>query len=301
MDASDVGMGGFLSQTVDGKERIIAYHSKTFSKTERNYSTVDREFLAAVTTIEHFQHLLLGKKFTLRTDQQSLVSISQQTSYKRMTQMIARWKLQIDMYTFTVVHIPGRKNTHADMLSRLELEKPAPSITMLVRDDASMIIAGLNIDESPLSEIHQKSARDEEHNTLRNYIHNGWPEKKSLSPGLKSFYRQKLALSETNGLLFLGERLIIPKESQKDILKQLHSGHPGVSRALELYSDAYFWPGATERIKEFVKDCRSCSETGKNAKTLIPPMKPIPKPTEPWKKLAIDICGPFANALKHQR
>ncbi len=57
-DASHVRMGGFLSQNV-------AYHSKTFSKMEQNYSTVDHEFLAMVTTIEHFQHLLLGKRFTL--------------------------------------------------------------------------------------------------------------------------------------------------------------------------------------------------------------------------------------------
>jgi hypothetical protein len=36
-DASNVRIGGVLSQVQDGQERVIAYYSKTLNKVERNY------------------------------------------------------------------------------------------------------------------------------------------------------------------------------------------------------------------------------------------------------------------------
>ncbi|MCP4352167.1 MAG: hypothetical protein GY795_42435, partial [Desulfobacterales bacterium] len=39
-DASDIGMGGAISQIINGQEKIIAYWSKTFTKTEQNYPVV---------------------------------------------------------------------------------------------------------------------------------------------------------------------------------------------------------------------------------------------------------------------
>ncbi len=69
----------------------------------------------------------------------------------------------------------------------------------------------------------------------------------------------------------------------------------------ELYSDAYWWPGATERIKEFTKMCPDCSHAGKNAHSIKPPSTLIPCILEPWQKLMIDITGPFATAPKRHR
>jgi hypothetical protein len=36
-DASNFGIRGALSQIQDGRERVIAYYSKTLKKAERNY------------------------------------------------------------------------------------------------------------------------------------------------------------------------------------------------------------------------------------------------------------------------
>jgi hypothetical protein len=67
-DASNVGIGGVLSQVQDGHERVISYFSKTLSKVERNYCVTRRELLAIVKTLEHFHKCLYGQQFHLRTD-----------------------------------------------------------------------------------------------------------------------------------------------------------------------------------------------------------------------------------------
>lgn len=47
-DASDVGIGGVLSQTTTmGGDLPVAYYSRKLLPRERNYATVDRECLAS--------------------------------------------------------------------------------------------------------------------------------------------------------------------------------------------------------------------------------------------------------------
>ena len=44
--------------------RPVYYSSQKFSTTERNYSTIEREPLGMIYSINKFWHYLLGKKFT---------------------------------------------------------------------------------------------------------------------------------------------------------------------------------------------------------------------------------------------
>jgi hypothetical protein len=53
---------------MDGEDRPVAYFAKHMSKTERNYSTSEKELLAIVKSIEFFKQYLYGKEFVLVTD-----------------------------------------------------------------------------------------------------------------------------------------------------------------------------------------------------------------------------------------
>ena len=73
-DASDNSIGAVLSQVdSDGQERVIAYGGRTLNKNERNYCTTRKEMLALVNFLKHYRHYLLGRKFLVRTDHQSLL------------------------------------------------------------------------------------------------------------------------------------------------------------------------------------------------------------------------------------
>ncbi|XP_019888240.1 uncharacterized protein LOC109611168 [Ooceraea biroi] len=49
-------------QVQDGAERVIAYFSRVFSKTERNYCITRRELLAVVDAVKSFHHYLYGRR-----------------------------------------------------------------------------------------------------------------------------------------------------------------------------------------------------------------------------------------------
>ena len=66
-NASDSAIGAVLSQIQEGKERVIAYWSRQLQKAERNYSTTEKEALAAVATIKVFYPYLYGFHFMLTT------------------------------------------------------------------------------------------------------------------------------------------------------------------------------------------------------------------------------------------
>ena len=55
-DASDIGMGAFLLQEDSvGVDHSVCYYSKKFDCHQGNYSTVEKETLALVLSLQHFE------------------------------------------------------------------------------------------------------------------------------------------------------------------------------------------------------------------------------------------------------
>ena len=67
-DASEVGLGGVLSQIRVGEEHPITYISQKLLPNERNYSMVEKESLAIKWTLDKLRYYLLGREFSLVTD-----------------------------------------------------------------------------------------------------------------------------------------------------------------------------------------------------------------------------------------
>ena len=114
-DASNVGIGGVLSQIQDGEEKVIAYASKKLDRHQQNYSVTRRELLAMVTFVNQFKHYLLGRRFLLRTDHGSLRWLF---GFKDPQGQVARWIEVLNQYDFEIKHRDGVKHLNADALSR---------------------------------------------------------------------------------------------------------------------------------------------------------------------------------------
>jgi transposase InsO family protein len=120
-DASDYAMGAVLMQSDEnGDLHPIAYASKTFNDAQKNYDTTDREALAVVWALEHFNTYCEGHKYTLITDHQALAYIhSNKDSKKR----IHRLALKLANYDVKLFYKPGKENHMADLLSRDFMQK----------------------------------------------------------------------------------------------------------------------------------------------------------------------------------
>ena len=64
-DASDLAIGGELSQIQDGQERTVAYANAVLSAKQRCYCTTRKELLSVVKFTRQFRHYLLGRHFTV--------------------------------------------------------------------------------------------------------------------------------------------------------------------------------------------------------------------------------------------
>ena len=114
-DACDVSIGAVLSQVQNGEEKVIAFGSKSLSKTERNYCVTDRELLAIRYFTEYYRVYLLGRSFLIRTDHQALKWL---LTMKEPKSRNARWIETLSEFNFTVDHRAGEKHGNADALSR---------------------------------------------------------------------------------------------------------------------------------------------------------------------------------------
>jgi transposase InsO family protein len=114
-DCSLYGMGAVLSQIIEGKERVIAYASKSLNKAQRNYCTTRRELLAVITFVKHFRHYLYGTKFLIRTDHASLRWL---TNFRDPEGILARWLTTLETYNYEIQHRSGKDHANADSLSR---------------------------------------------------------------------------------------------------------------------------------------------------------------------------------------
>ena len=136
-DASANTTGCVLSQVQDGKEKVIAYGSRTLSKTERNYCVTDRELLAVRYFMEYYKQYLLGQKFLVRTDHQALKWLF---SLKEPKDRIARWLEIMSAYQFLVEYRPGKKHGNADAMSRRQCN-PSDCKCPILDEDENVVHA----------------------------------------------------------------------------------------------------------------------------------------------------------------
>ena len=110
-----------MYQVQEGQRKVIAYASRSLTRSENNYSAFKLEFLAlkwAVT--EQFSNYLLGFKFKVYTDNYPLTHV---LTLAKLDATGQRWVAAFSDYDFDLFYQPGVKNTAADMLSRPPVSK----------------------------------------------------------------------------------------------------------------------------------------------------------------------------------
>ena len=122
-DASNIGVGGVLSQLSDtGEEQIVAYCSRVLTDTESKGSSCEKELIAILYTIGVFYYYLAHNKFLLRTDSKSLIYLKH---FKGINNKLLKTSNILNELDFDIEHYAMRKGNVmaiADLLSRCGVE-----------------------------------------------------------------------------------------------------------------------------------------------------------------------------------
>lgn len=119
VDASHLAVGAVLTQNHNGFDRPIAFISRTFKKGELNKAIIEKELIAIHFAITTFRPYVYGNKFEVLTDHKPLIYLY---SLKNPTSRLARMRLDLEEYNYSISHISGKDNVVADALSRIEIE-----------------------------------------------------------------------------------------------------------------------------------------------------------------------------------
>ncbi|KAL0551289.1 hypothetical protein IC582_010375 [Cucumis melo] len=153
-DASGYGVGAVLIQN----NRPIAYFSQTLAMRGRAKSVYERELMVVVLAVQRWRPYLLGKRFVVKTDQQSLKFLLEQRVIQPQHQ---RWVAKLLGYNFDVVYKPGLENKAADALSRVSPTAHLNQLTASSLLDVSILRSEVDGDEK-LQEIVAKLEEGED-------------------------------------------------------------------------------------------------------------------------------------------
>lgn len=282
-DASPVGLGSVLVQ-VDAKgPRIIAYGNRTLTDCERKYSQTEKEALALVWAVEHFNIFLFGKEFDLVTDHKPLEILFGPKS--KPCARIERWVLRLQSYKYRVIYKPGKTNI-ADPLSRL----CSHSVSSIQEEDVHVhqIVENSRPVTISMEDIIDSSKNDQEIcNVKKGVYHNDWTE------SVKSYKIFENELCFYGNILLRGNKIVIPHLLRKNVLDAAHEGHPGIVAMKGRLRSKVWWPRIDKDVENLVKACKGCTLVGfPNPPT---PMKRRELPEAPWMDVALDLLGPLPS------
>jgi len=109
----------------------------------------------------------------------------------------------------------------------------------------------LPITTERLTDLREKTERDESLQGLKHVIRLGWPITKEEVPlEIRSYFHLKEEMTMQDGILFKGNRVTVPAALRSYMVKKVHSSHIGVERCLRKARDVLYWPGMSAEIKD---------------------------------------------------
>ena len=235
---------------------------------------------------EHFHQYLYGQKEVIvESDHKPLQARLQTTIHQaplRLQSMILRGK----PYAIKVEYTPRSHLIIADALKRAPHNSQSSDI-----DDEEFEINVLESGEISVdmfAKLTEETQEDSELQQLYQLVMSGWPLKKTDTPvETRPYWSYRDEISCYDGLLFKGDRIIVPLTLRKEILSRIHEAHLGAEKCKARARGAVFWPGMNGAIEDMVSQCGTCNKYKRSNPR--EPMIPQEIPDRPWVTVAADI------------
>lgn len=325
-DASNFALGAVLSQGCIGKDKPIAFASRTLNKTEENYSAIEKELLAIVWATQYFRPYLFGRKFTLYTDHQPLTYA---LNLKTPNTRLVKWRLRLLEYDFEIIHRPGKQNVVADALSRIPEEinvneddsSDANSVHSANTDSSELI----ECTERPINFFHNQiilkigNEESETYDEIFPKVYRRTIVKVAFGvPTLIRIFREYMDLNKLNCILCpenlmqmiqivyknyfsrcktfrvkISQNMLTDVTSvdeQDQIIEQTHeSAHRGIKENQAEIIRRFYFPSMKSKIRKFILLCDTCNRAKYERKPYKIKIGETPIPHKPLDIVHIDI------------
>ena len=108
-----------------------------------------------------------------------------------------------------------------------------------------------------------------------------------MTPEARAYFSFREELTLQNGVVFKGERLVIPSSMREELKMKLHASHLGIQACLRRAREAFYWPNMNKDIEEFIGKCSVCNSYRQQQQK--EPMIAHPIPSRPWEYIASDL------------
>ena len=278
--------------------KVTLVGSRFTSSAESRYAPIEGEALAVADALKKSRHFTLGcANLIIAVDHKPLLKVFGDRSLEDISNpRLVNLKEKTLQFRFTMMHVPGVRNTAADAISRnpvgapehLELPDDASSIfidkTFLssIRtyshdetEVCSQETSSVEVIESVTwNDVRVSTSSDQLMSLLEQLIEDGFPDKRSEIPTeLNAYYQYRDNLTTFDGVILYRDRVVVPPSLRPKVLAALHSAHQGVSQMCSRAESSVFWPGITSAINDMRSNCTACNR--------IAPSQPSAPPTAP--------------------
>jgi hypothetical protein len=260
-DASGKGIGVVLMQ----EGRRLAFTNKKLSKINLGKSIYEKEILVIMHVIDLWCPYLLGKRFQIKTDHQSLEyfleqCISSPEQQKRLTKLFG--------YDYEIIYKKGKENVVVDALSKkYDDEGSLSSLSFIVPDW--------------LQAVRQEWLQDPKSLHLIQQLKSNAP----TSPGYSCLHDE---------LRYKGHLYLCKQSKLKSmVLLELHAtptaGHSGFTKTYDKVKRSFFWDGMKQDIHNFVVECDVCQRNKGETVKSLGTLQPLPIPPAIWRDISMDF------------
>ena len=202
---------------------------------------------------------------------------------------ITRWGITLGEYDYDIEFRPTKSHGNADMLSRLPVSANAPPSR-----ENLMTVFQLEVLPVTAEVIRAETAGDVVLSKVLTYLQSGkWPD--DIPGYLRAYYLKRHELSLENGIILWGLRVVIPKNLEKTILKELHEQHPGIVRMKGLARIHAWSPGIDSCIENLVQSCSHCAKVANSSPKGTP--HSWEWPTKPMYRIHLDFFALYTVTL----
>ena len=304
-DASTLGYGYCLVQGLEnGKLTIVACGSRSLGKNEQNWGITDLELGAIDFAVSKCYYYLRGVDFQIMSDHLPLKKLFDKGLQELSSPRQLRLRKRLMTYSFRCGWIKGKNNVLADLFSRFPVWSYEEVKAGMKEDEdgdpdeeylTANISRFLQIDDGMEPYLHkliEAAEKDTDYQKVLKELSNGRKTTKGLCAGhpAKKFQSVWHELSRYNGLIILdGQKIVVPKSYQEEILRRAHLYHPGIVRMKQLLRSLFWWNGMSSQAENYVNLCEQCqTNQDSNRQQIISPID-VKAAAFPMSTLAMDV------------